>query len=710
MKQATPATPRWFKEVVLFVAIPIVFTAFNSLADGTCVAPPSGLVSWWPAEGNANDIFGTNNGILQGGVSFAVGEVGQAFSFDGMTGNVKVPAGSSLNVGTGSGMTVEMWINPTTLDAQPLAEWNDNAGNIGAHLWVSASPFGSGASGDLYANVVDTNGASHFISTGGGVVSSNNSQHVALTYDKTSGMAVLYWNGAAVATQSLGVFTPQTSYDLYFGLRPSGFFSGSYFGGAMDEASIYNRALSASEIQGIYNAGSAGKCPTGGPSLNLIDVNFYAALSPGLNATKTGLAATGHTTNDFWNEYSRDNGSGGWLTFGVLTNLKTVESVPTGAGLTVANAPGCWANGSSDPMYNTFIYPFNGGNVTVTITNLPAGRYNFYIYSWDGKFDVTSGTTDYGTQTTYEHPVTNPPVWTPGVQYDLYTNVAASSGQPVVITAFPGQFGTAVICGLQILQETSNPPPACVPPPSGLVSWWRAEGNANDAAGTNNGTLQGGVTFAPGEVGQAFALNGTNAYIKVPASSSLNVGAGSGLTFEAWINPTTVNRQAIAEWDNGAGGLGVLLFISDGPFGVGPAGNLVFNVVDGTGASHIVETGGGVVTPNTFQHVAATYDKGTGTAVIYLNGAPVLTQSVGAFAPQTSYDLYFGTRVSGFYSGAYFGGEIDEPSLYNRALTGAEIQAIYNAGSGGKCLPTAPPRQSSSLQRTISGTFTRERW
>jgi hypothetical protein len=48
----------------------------------------------------------------------------------------------------------------------------------------------------------------------------------------------------------------------------------------------------------------------------------------------------------------------------------------------------------------------------------------------------------------------------------------------------------------------------CVPPPAGLVSWWPGDGNAQDIIGPNDGTLQGGATFAPGVVGEAFKLNG----------------------------------------------------------------------------------------------------------------------------------------------------------------------------------------------------------
>jgi len=49
--------------------------------------------------------------------------------------------------------------------------------------------------------------------------------------------------------------------------------------------------------------------------------------------------------------------------------------------------------------------------------------------------------------------------------------------------------GVAALFGLPVcLHAQSN----CVTAPTGLVSWWRAEGNANDNIGTNNGVLQGG--------------------------------------------------------------------------------------------------------------------------------------------------------------------------------------------------------------------------
>src|SRR5207237_6866859 len=64
-------------------------------------------------------------------------------------------------------------------------------------------------------------------------------------------------------------------------------------------------------------------------------------------------------------------------------------------------------------------------------------------------------------------------------------------------------------------------PSNCVTPPSGLVSWWAAEGTATDSADSNAGTLLNGVGFAPGKVGQAFNFDGINDSIQVNDAPNL---------------------------------------------------------------------------------------------------------------------------------------------------------------------------------------------
>ena len=74
---------------------------------------PAGLVSWWPAEGNANDIIGTNHGSFQGNATtVSTGMVNSAFSFSGSTDCVYITNSASL---TPSGsFTIETWVYPRT--------------------------------------------------------------------------------------------------------------------------------------------------------------------------------------------------------------------------------------------------------------------------------------------------------------------------------------------------------------------------------------------------------------------------------------------------------------------------------------------------------------------------------------------------------------------------------------------------------------------
>src|SRR5438034_11255763 len=84
----------------------------------------------------------------------------------------------------------------------------------------------------------------------------------------------------------------------------------------------------------------------------------------------TLFRSTGQSATDFWNLYSRDDGSGGYRTFGEVSNLKRADGTVSAVGLTVANAPGAWHNGAADPMYDVYLYPFGGGNITATVREL----------------------------------------------------------------------------------------------------------------------------------------------------------------------------------------------------------------------------------------------------------------------------------------------------------------------------------------------------
>jgi hypothetical protein len=84
-------------------------------------------------------------------------------------------------------------------------------------------------------------------------LSTNEFQNVVLTYDRSSGFAMIFYNGALIANKNFGDITPQTTYPISIGRRTAHMLGvGENYGGLMDSLAIYNRALSSSEIKKIY--------------------------------------------------------------------------------------------------------------------------------------------------------------------------------------------------------------------------------------------------------------------------------------------------------------------------------------------------------------------------------------------------------------------------------------------------------------------------
>jgi hypothetical protein len=214
------------------------------------------------------------------------------------------------------------------------------------------------------------------------------------------------------------------------------------------------------------------------------------------------------------------------------------------------------------------------------------------------------------------------------------------------------------------------------------VSWWPGAGNANDIVGNNSGTLQNGVGFPPGKVGQGFGFDGVDDYVVIPDSANLSV-AGA-LSIEAWIRPAQVTDGTILAKYDFSQPAGASYW-----FGTRSSGKLEFAVYN-TPASYLgVDSQGAVLSANQWQHVAATFSPVTQTTKVYLNGQELPVVYIGTANVTTIPDNAVPVTLGAYVSGAaqsFFAGQIDEVTLYNRELTASEIQAIYNAHSAGKCL------------------------
>lgn len=217
---------------------------------------------------------------------------------------------------------------------------------------------------------------------------------------------------------------------------------------------------------------------------------------------------------------------------------------------------------------------------------------------------------------------------------------------------------------------------SCVSAPDGLVAWWTGDDLSRDVNPTGVPT-QINTAPAAGKVGEALTFDSGSA-MRVLGGKRLNVGEGPGFSAELWIYPRdVVEGHPLLDW-NTATTWGTHLWIYGAP------GQLLVNVVDTVGVHHHLSSGPGIIKANQWQHVAVTYDK-NGNACLYRNGVLMAQQDIGSFSPQTSSDLNIGLRPAGIGQGSFFKGMMDEISLYNRALSGQEIEAIFKAGSAGKC-------------------------
>src|SRR5262249_35667496 len=71
-------------------------------AAGTGAAPPAGVTSWWPGEGNGDDTVGSHDAHLDGGVGFTTAVIGQGFVFDSADDLVRIDDDPDLHPGTAS--------------------------------------------------------------------------------------------------------------------------------------------------------------------------------------------------------------------------------------------------------------------------------------------------------------------------------------------------------------------------------------------------------------------------------------------------------------------------------------------------------------------------------------------------------------------------------------------------------------------------------
>ena len=235
----------------------------------------------------------------------------------------------------------------------------------------------------------------------------------------------------------------------------------------------------------------------------------------------------------------------------------------------------------------------------------------------------------------------------------------------------------------------------------GIVSWYKGEGNANDAVGGNNGVLVNGAAFAPGKVGQAFSFDGIDDFVEIPDSPDQTPSA---ISIAAWVNPNTIAGFQVI----------ISKYQSNEPENYSwefsnVNGRLEFGVYQGT-TGRIIQTIEPVLTAGVWHHVAGTFDLATQSLKIFLDGVEVPSTFLsGHDVPITAInDSSSPVRIGALVNSSgvvdfSWNGRIDEPALYSRALSVAEIQSIFDAGSAGRTTGESIGVTANLLLSTATG-------
>ena len=201
----------------------------------------------------------------------------------------------------------------------------------------------------------------------------------------------------------------------------------------------------------------------------------------------------------------------------------------------------------------------------------------------------------------------------------------------------------------------------------GLVGWWTFDegsgGTATDSSGNGNGgTWNGtGTHYAGGKVGTyAGQFNGTDDYVDMGTNNIFQISIANGVTWTAWIKTnTTVHRTVMKHGAYGAYSPRLAVYSSQ----------IDYFYADGANSSPVT------ISDNNWHFV--TYI-GSGSIIsFYVDG---ISRGSGATTSGNTANVFkVGQKACSGCSDTYFIGLIDDVRVYNRALSAAEVTAMYNA-------------------------------
>ncbi|MEK7560888.1 MAG: LamG-like jellyroll fold domain-containing protein [Patescibacteria group bacterium] len=689
--------------------IEIVFAKFT----GEWQIPPPGLVGHWKFDETtgatvAIDSSGNgNHGILTNmdpATVWVPGKIAAALAFDGVDDYVSL--GNVAELRRTDTFSVSAWYNGVESNRSPVYasgfELVDKGFRISGYF----------ASTDKRARIAWGNGVIGWPTPSNNPIPENIWTHIVATYD---GTMKLYIDGAQQADEDTGAISynaNQATIGANIGSSPQ------RFNGLIDDVRVYNRALSAEEVQGLYAELGTFTLHSPGERDRIIIVNAEGVVdsyigtpsipppsdtqAPSIPGGLTATAISSLQINLSWTA-STDN-------IGV-TGYKVYRCSGTGC----------------TPVFNTTL-----GNVTSysdTSGLSPSTLYRYQVTAIDAASNESAKQATPAEATTLAAPDTTAPAavinlaasnptassidlsWTaPGddgvvgtaASYDIRYSTAAitdanwdsatqATGEPTPTAAGTSQSftvtgltaATTYYFAIKTSDEVPNisaisnvPSLATLAAPllSGLIGQWKLDEGAGTTAsdsatgdGTQNGTLRSGTTacsnpptsgcpsWVLGRIGaNALQLDGSDDRITTVSSLALP----ASFTYALWVNnPSNSTYETLLTVGSDRD-----LYLNNG--------TLSFY---GNGDRSL----GATLPIGSWRHVALVYDSSTQQMQAYVDGAPA-----GSFVSVSLTSISAVVNIGAWQSGGtyydFLSGTVDEVQIYNRALTAAEIAALAN--------------------------------